>query len=412
MRSLIIYSIATLLALTSITRAQSAIDFWNHQVRGANCFNENVTAEWFDAGDSVGLDFVRLVPNKWHTTHRDFLAGNADNYTGLVPEDLAELKRVLDLAHEHGVRVLLSTLTLPGARWRQQNGGTWDTRLWTDAKYRTQARDFWRDLARELKDHPALVGYNILNEPVPEKAVGPYDDRTPIREWYRTVRGTAADLNEFNRTMVEAIREVDSTIPIVIDAGLWAAPGAFEYLEPIADTLVVYSFHMYEPWEYVNRKANGGKLGYPDTAADFTCAVGDPVSTSGDNNAASGADSTQLVHGLDKQLLACLIEPVVQWQADNRVPSNRILVGEFGCHRMNPGVGAYLGDLIYLFNAHGWHWAFYSFREDTWDGMDYEIGTRPLGAAYWEAVERGEHPTPPRSSNPIWQTIQKALDQK
>ncbi len=27
------------------------------------------------------------------------------------------------------------------------------------------ASQFWRELARELKDHPAIVDYNILNEP-------------------------------------------------------------------------------------------------------------------------------------------------------------------------------------------------------------------------------------------------------
>ncbi|MEW5701809.1 MAG: hypothetical protein AB1792_06230 [Candidatus Zixiibacteriota bacterium] len=67
-------------------------------------------------------------------------------------------------------------------------------------------------------------------------------------------------------------------------------------------------------------------------------------------------------------------------------------------------------DVIQVLQSHGWHWAFYSFREDTWDGMDYELGTQPLGAAYWSAVERGETPVLPRRDNPLWTVIKQALE--
>ena len=38
----------------------------------------------------------------------------------------------------------------------------------------------------------------------------------------------------------------------------------------------------------------------------------------------------------------------------------------------------------------GLHWAFYSFREDAWDGMDYELGAAKLPWHYWDAVEQGK----------------------
>ena len=41
------------------------------------------------------------------------------------------------------------------------------------------------------------------------------------------------------------------------------------------------------------------------------------------------------------------------------------------------GAADYLSDLIKIFNQHDWHWAFFTFRQDFWDGMDYEIGTKP-----------------------------------
>jgi hypothetical protein len=60
-------------------------------------------------------------------------------------------------------------------------------------------------------------------------------------------------------------------------------------------------------------------------------------------------------------------------------------------------------------NARACHWAFYSFREDAWDRMDYELGPAPLGAAYWKAVERGEHSPRPRSDNPLWRVLREGL---
>ncbi|MNI93865.1 hypothetical protein D3C73_1518830 [compost metagenome] len=56
------------------------------------------------------------------------------------------------------------------------------------------------------------------------------------------------------------------------------------------------------------------------------------------------------------------------------------------------------------------HWAFYAFREDGWDGMDYELGDKPLPGSYWQAVEKGEAVQPPRSMQaPLFDPILQRL---
>ncbi|MNC68704.1 hypothetical protein D3C75_1193340 [compost metagenome] len=56
------------------------------------------------------------------------------------------------------------------------------------------------------------------------------------------------------------------------------------------------------------------------------------------------------------------------------------------------------------------HWAFYAFREDGWDGMDYELGDKPLPGSYWQAVEKGEAVQPPRSMQaPLFAPILQRL---
>jgi hypothetical protein len=373
--------------------AQSKIAYWDTQRRGANWFNVEPTRQWLVDAKSAGIEFVRMVPNKWHTAGRDSLLGNADDYVALVDEDLRMLMRTLSEADSVGVKLVVSTLSLPGCRWKQQNGDSLDLRLWRDVRYHEQAANFWRELASHLRGFSCVVGYNILNEPVPERAESATRPSSEAESGKRNRLRDPADLNRFYRTVIAAIREVDSLTPIVLDCGQWAAPGAMAKLEPVADDKVIYSFHMYEPWEYTNRKENGGRFEYP----------GDYVLTS----VSDERDTIRL--SLSPQALREIIQPVIDWQAKYHVPSNRIFAGEFGCNRMNKGAAMYLGDLISIFNEHQWHWAFYSFREDEWDGMDYELGDRPLGWRYWQAKERGETPPLPRTDNPMWRVMEEGV---
>lgn len=366
--------------------APSKIAYWNTQHRGANCFNREVTPAWWAAAKSAGIEFVRLVPDKWPTSQRDFLIGNADHYDSLVAFDFIRLKQVLDQADAAGMRVVLGMLSLPGARWRQNNGDKPDSRLWQNSDYWTQAAKFWRDLAGRLRGHRAIVGYNIINEPTPELSQ-PGASFGSLGGWGASVENTAADLNAFYRIVTASIRTVDPQTPIFLDAGSWASASAFATLKPVSDDKTLYAFHMYEPFEYTNRKANGGRVCYPGMTG-----------TKADNPAT-----------LDMSALWTMLSPVADWQRQHGIPANRIIAEEFGCHRTNCGAALYLSDLIHIFNEQNWHWAFYSFREDTWDGMDYELGDQPLGAAYWTAVQAGKKPPLPRAKNRIWDVIRANL---
>ena len=164
------------------------ISFWDQQRKGANFFNAVPSRERIEAAGEAGIEFIRLVPNKWKSTRPDFLLGDAGEFRALVEQDLSRVRQFLDDANEAGLKVVLSTLNLPGSRWRQQNGGKDDLRLWQDAKYAPQAAEFWRQLAARLKRHPALAAYNLLNEPHPERAARFHDLRTQqFRPWHEKV---------------------------------------------------------------------------------------------------------------------------------------------------------------------------------------------------------------------------------
>ena len=391
---------AVLLCLCLVSEGQtSKISFWDNQQKGANYFNAIPTREWFESAATANIKFVRLTYEKWEGAERDFLIGNVDDYNGIVEADYQKLLRVLDIADSLKIKIVITPISLPGARWAQSNNRVKDGRLWKEEKFREQTCRFWKDLAQRLKDHPAVVGYNIQNEPHPEIFNGKYSFwKNDLPEWYETIKGTPADLNLFYRKVISSIREVDKETPIVVSPGLYATPWCFSYLEMIDDPNIVYSFHVYEPYQYTTLRLNDGKYKYPGKV---------PV----DND-------PPLEFDMNKTTMAGYLKPVSEWARKNNVPSNRIWAGEFGCSRKVIGVEKYLSDLIEIFNENGWHWAFYSYREDVWENMDYELGTGLIPQNYWEyssAKTLHLHYSEiygQVKNNPIWPLFQNEFIQK
>ncbi len=371
--------------------AEERVPFWSVQRRGTNFFNKVPRAERFIAAQRIGIEVGRLAPNKWlagrpESERGDFLLGSAGRFDGIPAGDLDDLVRVLDQATEARMPIVLTMLSLPGHRWRQHNGanaddvgGTQERALFEDFAWHERAAEFWRALAERLRNHPAIVGYNILNEPSPEHLA------PRLRDWYTgdydawsaRVRGTPADLSLFYAGVIRAIREVDPDTPIVLDGGYYATPWALTQLDPaiLADDNIIYSLHMYEPAAYMGA-ANSGQYTYPGSS---------PVGELDPREAP--------VLDWDRSSLGDFFDPVVRWQRRHGIPNTRIWVSELGVHRQNPGAAAYLHDVIDVVEERGWHWAFYSYRED--DGhqaMDYELGTTDTPPGYWGAWERGQFP--------------------
>jgi hypothetical protein len=111
----------------------------------------------------------------------------------------------------------------------------------------------------------------------------------------------------------------------------------------------------------------------------------------------------------DKDTLGRYFRPFDQWLKAQKIPANRVVMSEFGCMRRNPGAIDYLKDVVSRLEERRYHWAFYAFRENVWDGMDYELGTDGLPWEYWQAQERGENPVPSRSDTPLFDVIKSRL---
>jgi hypothetical protein len=382
----------TLALVTSPARAADLIGFWDTPRHGANCFNETPPDEaYFRALRAYGARWVRISFSKWKsaTGRRDFLFDSLDDYRALVPEDLAILRAVLDQAHSAGLKVVLVPLELPGARWVQLNDGKFDDRLWTDARFAAQAASFWGDLAAALSSHPAIAAYNLVNEPAPEKHGGlaEHASQGEMNAWYSRVRGTPRDLPALYERLIRAVRKADARTPIMIDAGFYAAADGFNYWSALRDDFLLYAYHMYEPWAATSAPnlKRAKPLRYPGTVP-----LGDSEEP------------------WDAKRVAAYLQQPVDWARTHGVPRNRLVAAEFGCMRRWADCPRYLEDVLAVLDAHGVHWAFYSFRE-AWDGMDYELGDRPLPWQYWQAQEEGRTFELERGPNPVFEPIYRRL---
>ena len=388
-----------------------ASDFFsaNFMRHGANYFNSVPHCEDFYSAKSAGIEFMRIAPNKWRVKRDnfnlgDFLIKNSKSYvsknTKIHPQDIKYLNQILTCADKAQIKVILTMLSLPHNRWRQHNNGVQQRDIWKKTSYQKQAMQVWLQLIPKIKHHSSIVAYNIKNEPSPERVklnlLNDWTEITNYQKWQKKVQNTPQDLNKFYSNAVKQIRSVDKKHYIVLDSGYYATPAAFSVLQPINDKHILYSFHMYIPFAYTNFKINiNNKYSYPGKIP-------------------FGEKFSQFAYW-DKAQIHNFLKVITNWQTKHKVPSNQILVGEFGVNRSFNGAEQYLHDLIHEFNNNKWHWAFYSYREDSWQAMDYELGNKKaLGAQYWKDINNQKVPISTYNKHspcktPVWKAIYTEL---
>ena len=173
----------------------------------------------------------------------------------------------------------------------------------------------------------------------------------------------------FYELLVAAVRAVDAKTPIMLDGGFYAAADSYEYWPgPLQDERVLYAYHMYEPWAATSSANVKRKepYRYPGVAP-------------------SGGTDTEW----NSARVEAYLQQPVDWAKKHGVPVSRLVAGEFGCVRTWPDCPRYLEDVLTALEGDGVHWAFYAFREDVWDAMDYELGSGKVPWQYWEAQEKG-----------------------
>ncbi|WP_449386514.1 glycoside hydrolase family 5 protein [Cellulomonas soli] len=169
---------------------------------------------------AAGFDHVRVPINSRVVQHAD----------GRPREDgLALLDRLIGWCRTHRLWVLLDLHGAPGG----QTGTNIDDsprnlpELFMDATYRQLTLRLWRDLAERYATETTVLGYDLLNEPLPH-------------EWQHRY---ADELVELYRDLTDQVRQVDQDHLIVYEGSHWATN--WDMFTHVWDDNSLLQFHKY-----------------------------------------------------------------------------------------------------------------------------------------------------------------------
>jgi hypothetical protein len=252
-----------------------------------------------------------------------------DTYDQWLDGELKKLDAALPLCLKYGLLVVVDLHSPPGGKATAGGYVGADDRLFTDKKCQEKFVQVWDRIARRYQQAKSIWGYDLVNEPVEGQVAEDCDD------WQRLAERAA-----------RAVRAVDPQRAIIIEPPRGGGPDGLNVLVPIPVSNVVYSVHMYLPHAFTHQGVFGDGPAYRY-----------PGEIQGKR--------------WDKAQLERALKPAIDFQKRYNV---HIYIGEFSAIRWAPDNSAarYLGDLIDIFEAHGWDWSYHAFRE--WQGWSVEYG--------------------------------------
>ena len=371
----------------------TSLDKWSlwtggTHLRGANIYQRHVYP------DLDGTDFMGPGPLGPPYTQADFdrLAALGANYVnishpGLFSEaepytvDLQvqnNLDHLLAMIAKADMFAVITFRTGPGrsefwAFWGDDNVSDpddgwfppsyYNNRMWGDQKAQDAWVAMWRYTAQRYKDNPIVVGYDLMCEPNSNE-VGAYPAGDPLDIWdpdefYKTYGGTLYDWNQLYPRISAAIRQVDTSTPILIGCMAYSHIDWLPYVQPTGDQRTVYTVHQYDPMVYTHQVPPDLVNTYPgvfDTDWDGT------------------------PDQFDRAWIDNWLSTIDTFTNTHQVP---VAVNEFGAMRWEPNVADFMDDEMNLFQQRGlnhalWLWeASWPPLQEIVDAFNFRHGPDP-----------------------------------
>ena len=232
--------------------------------------------------------------------------------------------KVLDLGEKYGIKIIVDLHMVPGGGQMRGNQTIFDSDESVNFFYR-----IWEEIATKFHNHPALYGYDLINEPS-QNCVAKYN------YW------------DIQRIAAEKIRKIDPETPIYIASNHLNSPLSFCYLKPVKLKNIIYQVHFYEPFDYTHvmlykKSLVSGKEQYRTFPGLY-------YGTFWSENLVEFRKKLAMVRDFEQKHKA------------------KIYIGEFSAQTYAPGSAKYIESCIRLFEEYGWDWTYHAFREaKMWD---------------------------------------------
>jgi endoglucanase len=176
--------------------------------------------------------------------YRMFVNGDAEpKFEGA---GYALMDRLVGWADKAGLRVILDLHAAPGGQvGASHDGGSGFPLLFYVRANQDLTVRLWRNLAQRYRDEPAVLGYDLLNEPI-----APHHDTNYLEQ----------RLEPFLQRLIVAIREAGSRQVIFLNGSHWGTT-LRAFGPPFADNLV-YTYHSY--WASPRRNTIQPQLNFRD----------------------------------------------------------------------------------------------------------------------------------------------------
>ena len=202
-------------AIRELIGNSATTEFWDSYLEN---YITEADIQWLSES---GINLIRLPFDYRLLCHDDFLGRDMQGYT--------YLDRAIEWCGTHNIYVLLDMHAAPGGQTGDNiddsDGYPW---LMVDEGMQQMVCDIWQDIAMRYASNPAVIGYNLLNEPIPQ-----YFDADNLKP----------KLEPLYKRITEAIREVDGHHIIFLGGAVWETDFSV-FSEPFDDQLA-YTFHKY-----------------------------------------------------------------------------------------------------------------------------------------------------------------------
>jgi hypothetical protein len=168
-------------------------------------------------------------------------------FEGDNAEGFRLLDRVIEWSRDAGLYVVIDMHAAPGGQTGTNIDDSWGYPWLYDSPQEQQRTiDVWKRIAAHYRDSETVLGYDLLNEPIPH---------------FAELQKYNGHLEPLYRRIVASIREVDKNHIVILGGARWDTN--FSVFSPPFDSNVMYTFHKYwmkpeqpEIKEYVDFRDN------------------------------------------------------------------------------------------------------------------------------------------------------------